>query len=69
MSKVTTQQYIDGVNVKDLSKKECIGIIRSAEADIETLKGVKTESSAVKAEIKGLENFIGGVVEVLDAKK
>lgn len=67
--KVTTQQYINGTNVKDLDKSDCIGIIRAAEADIATLEGVQTESKAVTAEIAGIRSFIDEVVEVLDAKK
>ena len=66
--KVSTQQYINGTNVKDLSKSDCIGIIRTAEGDISTLKAIDTESTAVTAEIEKLEGFISDVVEVLDSK-
>ena len=68
-NKVTTQHFINGVNVKDLSKSECINIIRTAEADIATLEAIETESATVENEVKSLRKFIGEVVTHMDAKK
>lgn len=68
-NKVVTNHTINGMNVKDLSANEMIGIIRTAEDNIKTLEALETESSAVTKTIKAEQAFIKDVVKHLDAKK
>ncbi len=68
MLKVKTVHYIDGVNVADMSKSDCIAQIAAAEGKIVSLNGIQVESKAITAEIKATEAFIADVVKHLDAK-
>lgn len=68
-NKVVTNHTINGMNVKDLSANEMIGIIRTAEDNIKTLEALETESSAVTKTIEAEQAFIKDVVKHLDAKK
>lgn len=69
MLKLSTQNFVNGTNVKDLSKDQCINMIADAKDDIARLKALDVGSTAVDKQIAALEAGIKGVVEVLDAKK
>lgn len=66
--KVKTVNYINGVNVADMTKEDLIGEIAKAEAKVKELNKVETESTAIAAEIDRIKAFIADVVKHLDAR-
>lgn len=66
--KVKTVHYINGINVADMTKSDCIACIASAEAEVSKLEAISASSKVIDAEVNRIETFISDVVKHLDAK-
>ena len=67
--KLSTQHFINGTNIKDMSASACISCIADAKDDIARLEALDVNSSAITKQIADLNKGIEVVVKVLDAKK
>lgn len=60
--------YFRGRNVKDLSKEQLINGLKELEAEIRDLQGIKTQSTAIAAQIEKLNDALQVVVAELDSR-
>lgn len=66
--KLSTQHYVNGENVKDLTQAQCMNIIAQGEADIATLEALTTKSEAITAQIANIKAGLEEVAKILDKK-
>ena len=65
---VTTEHFVNGQNIKELTDDQIINFIAETESKIEKLKSVKTKSSTITAKIAEHETAIQGMVELMDSR-
>jgi hypothetical protein len=65
---IKTITYINHEDVSKLTEEALIQWIKSIEVEIENLQAVKTQSTKIQAKIRGLQETLAKVVEILDAR-
>lgn len=62
------KSYVFGQDVSTMSDDQLVAAIKTVEAEIDDLKGIKTKSKKIDARIKDLEAGLKSIVETLDGR-
>lgn len=62
------KSYVFGQDVTTMSDDQLVAAIKTVEAEIDDLKGIKTKSKKIDARIKDLEAGLKSIVETLDGR-
>lgn len=64
-----TRHYIDGTDTNSMSEQQMFDALAAIEGKIDKLKKIKTESKAIKRQIKQYKKDIASIVKILDGVK
>lgn len=62
-----TKHFVNDVDMSSLTQDKAFQLIRDTEKEIADLKAIKSNSRAIKARIKELEQTLGKFIELMDA--